>query len=99
LEDRSSSKLHVPSPKKATTIIPYHRNILKGTSQVLRADNLTLPVDNKVFVDVPAAIFDNCARRNYRIKTASRGWSVVKANFERMSGSGDELCVCVIHYR
>lgn len=95
--DRSSSKLDVPSPQKAMTIVPCHRNILKGTSQVLRADNFTLPVKNKVFVDVPTAIFDNCARRDYRIKVASRRGSAVKANFERMIGSNDELCVCCIH--
>ena len=38
--------------------------------------------ENKVFVDVPTAIFNNCARRDYRIKVASRIWSAVKANLE-----------------
>ena len=95
--DRSSSKLDVPSPQKAATIIPCHRNILKSTSQALRADNFTLPVEIIVFGDVPAAIFNNCARRDYRIKVASRRWSAVKVNFERMIGSDDELCIGVVH--
>lgn len=70
---------------------------MKGTSQVLRADNFTLPVENKVFVDVPTAIFNDCARRDYRIKVASRRGSAVKVNFERMIGSDDELCIGVVH--